>query len=145
MKELRWVNYSSPEMEACFAIRMEVFVQEQAVPVELEIDKADQTAKHALIYVDKQPAGTARLLLDTPTQGQSKIGRVAVLSRHRGQGLASDLMGFLETQARELGQKQITLDAQVTVIPLYEKLGYQAFGPVFDDAGIDHRKMSKML
>ena len=146
MNELHWVDFSSSEeMERCYAVRFEVFVQEQAVPSELEIDEADETAKHALALVGGEPAGTARLLLDTPQPGQAKIGRVAVRARFRGRGLASDLMKLLEAKAAELGQSQITLDAQVSVIPLYEKLGYQAYGPIFDDAGIDHRKMTKNL
>lgn len=145
MSEIRWVNFSSPEMQDCYRIRWDVFVHEQAVPEDLEIDQADQTAKHALISVDGSPAGTARLLLDTPNKGEAKIGRVATLAAFRGRGLASALMRFLEAEAARQGQRKITLDAQVAVIPLYERLGYVAFGPIFDDAGIDHRKMSRSL
>ena len=145
MSEIRWVDYGSPEMEQCYAIRWDVFVHEQAVPAELEIDEADKTAKHALISVDGAPAGTARLLLNTPNQGESKIGRVATRAAFRGRGLASALMLFLEAEAVRQGQTKVTLDAQVSVIPLYERLGYVAYGPVFDDAGIDHRKMSKPI
>lgn len=146
MNEILWVDFSSSEeMERCYAVRFEVFVQGQAVPPELEVDEADETARHALALVDGEPAGTARLLLDTPQPGHAKIGRVAVRARFRGRGLASELMTLLEAKAAELGQSQITLDAQVSVIPLYEKLGYEAHGPIFDDAGIDHRKMTKNL
>ncbi len=146
MAELQWVDHASTaEMEQCYAVRLEVFVQEQSVPLELEIDEADITAKHALALIDGEPAGTARLLIDTLGPGQAKIGRVAVRTKFRGQGLASKLMALLEMKAKDLGQSQITLDAQVSVIPLYEKLGYEAYGPIFDDAGIDHRKMTKTL
>lgn len=120
-------------------------MEEQAVPPELEIDDADGSAIHALVVVAGVPAGTARLLLNTPLAGEAKIGRVAVKSAFRGQGLATQLMRFLEAIARQERQSKITLDAQLPVIPLYEKLGYQAYGPVFDDAGIDHRKMSMTL
>lgn len=120
-------------------------MKEQAVPPELEIDDADGSAIHALAVVAGEPAGTARLLLNTPLAGEAKIGRVAVKSTFRGQGLATRLMRFLEEIARREEQSKITLDAQLPVIPLYEKLGYQVYGPVFDDAGIDHRKMSKRL
>ncbi len=144
MSEVRLVT-TPEDMERCYTIRMEVFVEEQAVPPELEVDEADKTAKHALIVIDGEPAGTARLLLDTPNPGEAKIGRVAVRSKFRGRGLASKLMSFLEAEAVKERQTRVTLDAQVAVIPMYEKLGYEAYGPVFDDAGIDHRKMSKLL
>jgi predicted GNAT family N-acyltransferase len=145
MPQLRWVE-SQQDLSACYDIRREVFVQEQAVPEELELDDYDAVARHALVVAnDGQPAGTARLLVDTPQPGQSKIGRVAVRAPHRGQGLAVLLMRALEAEAASRGQSSIVLDAQVAVIPFYEKLGYQAYGPVFDDAGIDHRKMSKSL
>lgn len=144
MPEVRLVT-TAEDMERCYAIRMEVFVEEQAVPPELELDEADKTAKHVLIVIGGDPAGTARLLLDTPNPGEAKIGRVAVRSTFRGRGLASKLMSFLEAEAVKERQARVTLDAQVAVIPMYEKLGYEAYGPVFDDAGIDHRKMTKRL
>jgi predicted GNAT family N-acyltransferase len=133
-------------MRACYAVRREVFVDEQAVPEELELDAYDATALHLLALApDGEPAGTARMMAHTPLPGQAKIGRVAVRSRYRGQGLASSMMGRLEDEARVLGLREVVLDAQVSVIAMYEKLGYRAHGPVFDDAGIDHRKMSKLL
>jgi predicted GNAT family N-acyltransferase len=133
-------------MSLCFGIRWEVFVHEQAVQEELEIDDYDASARHLLVFADDgHAAGTARLMLDTPQPGQAKIGRVAVRSAYRGLGLASQLMRALEAAAAASGQSSVVLDAQLTVIPMYEKLGYQACGPIFDDAGIDHRKMSKAL
>lgn len=142
---LRFVE-SEEDMRLCYEIRWEVFVHEQAVPEEIEIDEYDAVARHALVFgADGQPAGTARLLVDTPGPGKCKIGRVAVRASHRGQGLASRLMRALEEVAAASGQREIILDAQVGVIPMYEKLGYEAYGPIFDDAGIDHRKMTKSL
>ena len=145
MATLRWAT-SEEDMALCYGIRHDVFVTEQAVPVELELDGYDALARHALVVADDGvAAGTARLLLNTPQPGQSKIGRVAVRPAYRGQGLASRLMRALEAEAAAQGQTSILLDAQLAVIPMYEKLGYQAFGPVFDDAGIDHRKMTRSL
>lgn len=127
-------------------MRTEVFVQEQSVPVELELDEYDATALHLLLRDDTgRPVGTARTMLDTPERGTAKIGRVAVLADHRGHGLARRLMERMEELARRAGQQRLRLDAQLTVIAMYEKLGYRAYGPVFDDAGIDHRKMVKEL
>lgn len=142
---LQWAT-SDEDMAHCYAIRFEVFVEGQNVPEELEIDEYDPVARHLLILAsDGQPAGTARMMLDTPSPGWVKIGRVAVREKYRGQGLARLLMRGLEDEAREAGQTRAVLDAQVAVIPMYEKLGYQAHGPVFDDAGIDHRKMTRTL
>lgn len=133
-------------MAHCYAIRFKVFVHEQKVPEGLEIDEYDAVARHLLVFDgDGTPAGTARMMLNTPSQGWVKIGRVAVLETYRGRGLATLLMRGLENEARIAGQSHAVLDAQVAVIPMYEKLGYQAHGPVFDDAGIDHRKMTRAL
>lgn len=133
-------------MAHCYAIRFEVFVQGQNVPEELELDEYDAVARHLLVMGDDGlPAGTARLMVDTPLPGQAKIGRVAVRETYRGQGLASLLMRRLEEEARARRQSSIVLDAQLAVIPMYEKLGYEAHGPIFDDAGIDHRKMTRVL
>jgi predicted GNAT family N-acyltransferase len=133
-------------MEACYAIRWEVFVHEQAVPEDLELDSYDATAHHLLVFdEDGTAAGTARVMLDTPELQQAKIGRVAVRSAYRGRGHAARLMAALEAKAVSHRQISIILDAQMSVIPMYEKLGYKAYGPVFDDAGIDHRKMTKLL
>lgn len=137
---------SQRDKEACYAVRTEVFVREQSVPEELELDSYDETALHLMVRTgDGTAVGTARLLFDTPEQGSAKIGRVAVLASHRGHGLARMLMQQMERLARKAGQSRLVLDAQLTVIAMYEKLGYQAHGPVFDDAGIDHRKMTKEL
>ncbi len=134
------------DLQACFAVRTEVFVQEQAVPEELELDSYDAVALHLLLRAENgQPVGTARMMVDNPEGGTAKIGRVAVLAAHRGHGLARRLMEAMEALARQAGQQRLVLDAQLNVLPMYEKLGYQAHGPVFDDAGIDHRKMTKEL
>ena len=145
MATLHWAT-TPEEMAHCYAIRFEVFVRGQNVPEELELDEYDAVARHLLVMSDDGlPAGTARLMVNTPTPGQAKIGRVAVREAYRGKGLASLLMRRLEEEARTACQLSIVLDAQLAVIPMYEKLGYQAHGPVFDDAGIDHRKMSRAL
>jgi len=92
--------------------------------------------------VDGQPAGTARLRV---VEGLAKAERVAVLERFRGAGVGAALMRALEGEARRRGLDQMVLHAQVRVIPFYERLGYAAHGPVFDDAGIPHRAMRKRL
>lgn len=142
---LRWVN-SDKDLSLCYDIRRTVFIEEQAVPEELEIDSFDATARHLLMLSPTGEAvGTARLLLDTPQAHYCKIGRVAVLQAYRGRGFATALMREVEKAALAAGQTYLALDAQLPVIPMYEKLGYEAYGPIFDDAGIEHRKMSKTV
>jgi formyltetrahydrofolate-dependent phosphoribosylglycinamide formyltransferase len=126
-------------LECAFAIRKEVFCDEQAVPAELELDEYDAEAWHFLLFVDGVPAAAARLLNKA---GAAKIGRVAVLKRYRGQGLGKRIMELSIHAARELRLAPIILDAQVPVIPFYERLGFVAEGDVFDDAGIPHRRMT---
>ena len=126
-------------LEACYAIRTEVFVREQNVPVELELDEHDATAWHFLLFVDGVPMATARLF---NKNGAAKIGRVAVRQCARGTGLGRRIMDVAVNAARELRLEPVILDAQVQVIPFYEKLGFVAEGPVFDDAGIPHRRMT---
>ncbi len=151
-----WVT-TAEQREACFAIRRKVFIEEQAVPEELELDDLDLGAIHLLAMTcDGVPVGTARLLTKpTPTSSSkgmvkpqvisAKIGRVSVLPVFRGQGIARSMMSHLEEKALACRFTEIQLDAQIAVIPMYEGLGYSAYGPVFDDAGIDHRKMRKNL
>lgn len=126
------------DRSAALAIRHRVFVEEQGVPVEEEQDAYDAEAVHVLVTVDGVPAGTARMV-------GAKIGRVAVLPEYRGRGLGGALMACLTAEARRRGLEELVLDAQVQVIPFYERLGYRAEGPEFMDAGIRHRRMRRAL
>ncbi|MBC8134562.1 MAG: GNAT family N-acetyltransferase [Fibrella sp.] len=126
-------------------VRDVVFVQEQNVPVELEHDEFDADALHILAIETKtkEPVGTARVL--DKGDGVAKIGRVAVLKEYRGRGIGQALMQAVFKTTRELNFTSLLLDAQVSVIPFYENLGFVAEGGVFDDAGIPHRRMSMTL
>lgn len=130
-----WLNYR----EQLLAIRFEVFVHEQGVPEEEEHDDQDHLCVHALARLNDEPVGTGRLL---PT---GKIGRMAVLARCRNHGIGALLLHKLMEQARALGFEQVYLDAQLGAIAFYERHGFVASGPVFKDAGIDHRRMSRPL
>ncbi len=131
------------DLAVCLAIRTKVFVEEQSVPVELERDEHDETALHLLATDEDHPIGTARIVLQGDT---GKIGRVAVLAEQRGTGLGRKL---IEACVEELGGieeiTQAKLGAQISAIGFYEKLGFTAFGPEFDDAGIAHKMMSRTL
>jgi predicted GNAT family N-acyltransferase len=125
--------------QACFDIRRRVFIEEQAIPETEEWDDADSTATHFLAFGHDAPAGTARLIAKGPS---AKIGRVAVLPSYRGTGLGRDLMVHILDHARTRGFTNSVIEAQVSVIPFYERLGYVAEGDAYDDgSGILHRVM----
>lgn len=128
---------------AALRIRFAVFVDEQQVPPELEPDEYDADARHLLATVGGESAGTLRVV--DKGAGVAKIGRVAVLSPYRSRGIGRLLMRCALDEARNAGFTSAVLDAQVPVIPFYERLGFVAEGPVFDDAGIPHRHMTLPL
>jgi len=130
------------EFEACYAIRKTVFVEEQAVPLELELDEYDDAATHFLLRGGASPLATARLL---DKHGLAKIGRVAVLREVRGRGLGLVLMRAVLDEARRQGFTEAVLDSQTYAIPFYERLGFVAEGEEFDDAGIPHYLMRRRL
>jgi predicted GNAT family N-acyltransferase len=121
-----------------FAIRMRVFVREQGVPEEVELDHDDRRALHLLASVSGKAVGTARIVM---RRGNAKIGRMAVLKSYRLQGVGAKLLRRAVATAKKIGARKIYLHAQVAVIGFYEKLGFRSVGPVFDEAGIAHRKM----
>lgn len=121
-----------------FALRREVFVWEQHVPEDLEHDEYDATATHLVAIVEGEVVGTLRVV-DLPEH--AKIGRVAVRQQFRGRGVARAMMQAAMAFAREAGQDKLYLTAQTDKLGLYEKLGFVAFGEIFDDAGMPHRAM----
>jgi predicted GNAT family N-acyltransferase len=129
----------STDRPALQHVRREVFIVEQSVPEELEWDDADPVSVHALATLNREPVGTGRL---TPA---GKIGRVAVARRCRGAGLGLRIMRLLLDEARHRGLTEVSLNAQVPVVPFYEKLGFRAEGKAFDEAGIPHRAMRMPL
>lgn len=121
------------------AIRHEVFVVEQCVPVELELDEYDPIAIHALALEDGVPIGTGRLLPD------AHIGRMAVRQAHRRQGVGGMLLGALAEVARRRGDRSVALAAQWHAQGFYRAHGFRAQGDIFMDAGIEHILMRKAL
>jgi predicted GNAT family N-acyltransferase len=124
-----------------FAIRMRVFVSEQGVPRDIELDDDDQHAIHFLATTGGRPVGTARLVMHG---NKAKIGRMAVLKKYRRKGIGSALLKRGIAAAKSRGARKIFLYAQVPVIEFYEKMGFRCVGPVFDEAGIAHRQMILM-
>lgn len=127
------------DQEACFALRHAVFVIEQSVPVEEEQDALDSTATHLLATDAGAPVGAARILFQKDV---AKVGRVCVLKSARGAGLGADIIrATIAISCKTPGISRVKLGAQIHALGFYEKLGFQAYGPVYDDAGIDHRDM----
>lgn len=136
------------ELSRCLALRQAVFVVEQQVPVELELDEydsVDAACIHFVATLGDDPArvvGTARMKV---VEGKAKAQRVAVDKALRGQGVGRHVMRALESAARAKGLTAVVLSSQVSAIPFYETLGYVAHGDVYEDAGIPHRDMTKRL
>ncbi|MGW4161039.1 GNAT family N-acetyltransferase [Streptomyces sp. NPDC004788] len=141
------------DRDACFAVRREVFVEEQGVPQEIEYDTYDETAVHVLaIRADGLPLGTGRLLFGADAVGKTgadasvgSLGRLAVSKAARGLGVGAALVRAIEDAARERGLAAVDLHAQTQALGFYERLGYAAYGPEFPDAGMPHRAMRRVL
>jgi predicted GNAT family N-acyltransferase len=136
------------DVGACFEIRRVVFIEEQAVPKDLELDELDAVCTHFLAFAaatdpPAQALGTARLWISE--EGEAKAQRVAVLKDRRTGGVGRALMDAIEAEAKRRGHARVILGAQISALGFYEKLGYAAYGPEFDDAGIPHRMMEKRL
>ncbi len=139
-------DFEPSRIAECRAIRRIVFIEEQSVPAELEWDGLDELAEHFMAISgsgrDEQILGTARMRV---VGNSAKAERVAVLASARRLGLGRLLMQAIEARARERSLAKIQLNAQVPVVPFYEKLGYQTQGEVFLEAGIEHLAMTKRL
>jgi predicted GNAT family N-acyltransferase len=131
--------------DAAVALRMEVFVVEQGVDAEIEIDCRDDEAEHAVVFDasgDGSAVATARLLI---VQGVGIVGRVAVRKSARGTGIGAVVMQTIEDRARELELPVLELHAQLAAEGFYARLGYEAFGENYLEAGIPHVSMRKVL
>jgi predicted GNAT family N-acyltransferase len=116
-------------------IRFEVFVEEQRVPAEIELDEHDARCVHALAYIEGRTVGTARLLPD------GHIGRMAVLKAWRGKGAGRALLRALIEEARRRGDREVLLSAQVHALGFYRAAGFEPEGAVYEEAGIAHQAM----
>ncbi|ETT48684.1 MULTISPECIES: GNAT family N-acetyltransferase [unclassified Paenibacillus] len=135
------------QLQMALEIRKKVFVEEQKVPVEEEIDEYDVISEHVhhfLLMEGEHPAATGRMIYykaDT-----AKMQRIAVQEAFRAKGCGRILLLAMEERARELGLQASILDAQCQAEPFYRKLGYEVISKEpFYDAGILHVRMSKAL
>jgi ElaA protein len=127
------------DIATCRHLRRVVFIDEQGVAESDELDDLDDDAIHLLALINDQPIGSARLLV---TDSIGKIGRVCVLKQARGAGVGATLIRAAVDHFRQTpGITKAKLGAQIHALGFYENLGFQATGPIYDDAGIDHCDM----
>lgn len=125
-------------------LRVEVFVHEQGVPIELECDAADSDAIHAVARNHLgQVLATGRLLRYAP--GIGKIGRMAVKRVMRGSGLGRVMLDTLSSAAARRGDQEIVLHAQRSAEGFYQRAGFVCRGEPFEEAGIPHIEMFRSL
>jgi len=129
----------STAMPRALPLRMEVFVQEQGVPAEMEHDEWDALCDHAVAYSGQEVIGTGRLLPD------GRIGRMAVRQEWRKRGVGGAILRRLTERAMERGMPSVTLHAQQHAVPFYLKCGFAETGEPFDEAGIPHVAMIRRL
>ena len=137
------VAQSESDINIAYSIRKTVFVEEQKVPLELEIDEYEQESTHFLLYGPEQnPIGTGRLRF---VDRYGKVERICILASDRIKGAGRLLMDSIEEYAKEKGIRSFKLNAQTSAIGFYEKLGYHTVSEEFMDAGIPHKTMVKQI
>ncbi|MCQ2353614.1 MAG: GNAT family N-acetyltransferase [Clostridia bacterium] len=134
------------ELDDCIKIRREVFVREQNIPADIETDGYDilnGECVHFLILCEGVPSGTFRCRHEG---GKSlKLQRFCLLPQFRCKGLGKFALEYLENYCREFSFEEIVLDSQYPVIGFYEKCGFVTFSDVFEEAGILHVKMKRII
>ena len=138
MLRIEILHWAAARAEAS-RIRLKVFVEEQRVPREIEMDDMDAACLHALAWLDGKAVGTGRLLPD------GHIGRMAVLKENRSLGVGSALLERLVEEARRRGMKEVVLSAQTHALGFYRRHGFSEEGEVFEEAGIPHQEMRRVL
>ena len=134
---------ATDNVDACLEIRRAVFIVEQNVDEDIEMDGLEDQGIHVLLKNNGIPAGTARIMVNGPV---GKIGRVAVLREHRGLGLGKVVMEECARILREMPEvTEAKLGAQVHALAFYEGLGYHVSGDEYIEADIPHRPMVMAL
>lgn len=130
------------QQQDAFKVRRLVFVEEQQVPEEEEIDQYDDKCTHFVLYDQETPIGAGRF---RDLDGIGKVERICVLSSARGTGAGKLIMDKIEQYAKKNDYSALKLNAQTQAIPFYSKLGYEIISEEFMDAGIPHRTMKKYI
>ena len=126
------------ELNKVFEIRTNVFVKEQKVPIDLELDGLDQEADHFVVYLDNKMIGCARI---RKNKDFAKLERIAIVKEQRNKGFGKQLTKFLIDYCKQKKFNEIRLHSQVYVSDFYKKLGFKPVGENFFEAGIEHKEM----
>ncbi|WP_438027804.1 GNAT family N-acetyltransferase [Sorangium sp. So ce233] len=140
--EILPIRSDSPLYAGALRLRHEVFVVEQAVPADIEIDELDEGAQHYVVLEGEEVVATMRIV---PCGDALKVGRVAVRKDLRGTGLGRRLLEEAIRIGAAQGARALVLNAQVVAAPFYRKLGFVEEGPIFDEAGIPHTRMVRVM
>lgn len=142
MIAIRFVD-SEDEIALCIRLRREVFIDEQGVSEELEIDGEDGVSAHILARLDGRPVAAGRVQYAGDT---AKIQRVCVAKDCRGEGLGAELIRFVLTEVSANPEiSKVRLGAQIQALAFYRKLGFSPVGAEYLDAGIPHQTMEIRL
>ena len=130
------VATSKEDILKVMVVRGIVFIEEQGVDWEGEIDEFEDESLHVLGEVDGQPVATGRLR--ALPDGWTKLERIAVRPRWRGRGIAKGIVEFLLAEAAKQGAVRLKMHAQVYLEEFYIQFGFRREGEIFDECGIDH-------
>ncbi len=136
-----FVTLSKIDRERCIDIRKTVFVVEQGVPAEMELDEHEDESTHFLLTVNHVDAATGRLRIKND---YIKFERIATRQEYRGQGWGQKLLEFMQAYAeKHFPNHTPAMHAQTSAISFYTKLGWLPQGGIFEEAGIEHRLLIK--
>jgi len=134
---IKQVDYTI-DSEKIINIRKEVFIKEQNVPEDIEIDGLDEESIHFLAFLEKTPIGCARIRL---IDNSAKLERIAILKEYRCKGYGSELTNFLIKYCKVKNYDKIWLNSQINVVDFYRKFGFKVRGEKFLEAKIEHLQM----
>lgn len=129
---------SKNELNIVIYIRKKVFIEEQKVPLNIEIDGLDSEAEHFIAYLDDEPIGCARIRAENK---HAKLERIAIIKEQRGKGFGTKLTIFLIDYCKQKNFQEIRLHSQTYVSGFYKKLDFKVIGKHFYEAGIEHVEM----
>lgn len=125
------------EFDDVIAIRKKVFIEEQNVPIDIEMDGLDDEANHVIAYLDNKPIGCARIRMNS----FAKLERIAVMKDYRRKGFGRKITEFLIDYCKQKNVDEIRLHAQIYTADFYKKLGFLERGKTFFEADIKHIEM----
>ena len=134
---------SDKELKGALGVRRQVFIDEQGVPEDIELDGRDGEALHMVVTDERKIIGTARILFFA--NSRAKIERMAILKSFRGRGIGRGIISFLNKELKDRQIKQVFLHAQCSVSAFYKSYGFEEIGSPFWEAGIKHIKMQRRL